>query len=229
LPCSAPLYAQGANLSNWPNQFPNNQCGTPNPALPTGSMFTQAASAGSQAQINLVASTNGAIGYASPDFVQPVVVGGLVTANLQNQWDVGTNVSGTPTFVAPTLAGTTAAMASVTPSFNSLTRGNPLAWSLQGVVPNPVVSDAYPIAGFTWMEAYQCYNSGVNMPVQLSGVLFSIYGAPYVGQIINSNGFITPPYVWLAEIYQLLGDDNLRPRNTWDSGTHACTGKVGAT
>jgi hypothetical protein len=67
------------------------------------------------------------------------------------------------------------------------------------------------------------------MPVQLSGVLFSIYGAPYVGQIINSNGFITPPYVWLAEIYQLLGDDNLRPRNTWDSGTHACTGKVGAT
>ncbi len=233
LACPGPVYPQGANQHNWPGQFPNNQCGAgnPNPVSPTstGAVFTNPTTNGTQSLVDLVANTPGAIGYASPDFVQPALPTGLTAANLQNQWDISTNSSGVPTFVAPTLVATDAAMTSVTPSFDATTRGNPLAWSLQGVVPNPSLQGAYPIAGFTWLEMYQCYNSGTNVPVQLSGVLYSIYGAPYVETIINLNGFVKPPYVWLTEIYKLMGDESLQPRNTYDPTSAACFGKAGAT
>jgi phosphate transport system substrate-binding protein len=176
-----------------------------------------------------VTATNGAIGYVSPDFTKmaPTNPTGPITANLQDEWDVSTNVSGTPTFVAATVAATTQAMSSVTPVFDSTSIGNPLAWSLQGVVPNPVLQGAYPLAGFSWIEMYQCYNSGNNMPVQLNNFLYSLYaGGAHLGGIINSNGFAVVPNVWQTQIFSLLGNATYAPSNT---SAASCSGKVGAT
>jgi phosphate transport system substrate-binding protein len=224
---ACPALPQGANQVNWPDQFNPNQCGTANPA-PAGSVFTNSGANGSQSLINTVTATNGAIGYVSPDFTKlaPANPTGPITANLQDEWDISTNVSGTPTFVAGTVAATAQALASTTPVFDSTTIGNPLAWSLQGVVPDPVLPGAYPLAGFSWIEMYQCYNSGNNIPVQLNNFLYSLYAGGALGAIINDNGFSVVPNVWLTQIYGLLGNANFAPSNT---SAAACTGKVGAT
>ena len=224
-----PALPRGANRVNWPDQFPT-VCGSPNPT-PAGAVFSNSGVNGSQSQVNLVVATNGAIGYASPDFAQPALTTGPITANLQNEWDVSTNTSTTPTFVAPTVAATSAAMASVTPVFDSSTLGNPLAWSLQGVVPNPNQQGAYPIAGFTWLEMYQCYNSGNNISQQLKNFLYTLYAGGNYELILNSNGFAAVPNVWLSNgIYPLLGDVNLAPGNISGAGANpTCAGKVGAT
>src|SRR5262249_18261875 len=138
-----------------------------------------------------------------------VLASGPITANLQNEYDVSINMTGTPTFVAPTVAATAEAIQQTTPVFDSTTLGNPLLWSLQGVVPNPTGKDAYPIAGFTWIDLYTCYNSPVNMSQQVKSILYTLYaGGPYEA-ILNDNGFAMVPYVWLNEAYLLLGDVNL--------------------
>jgi ABC-type phosphate transport system substrate-binding protein len=233
-----PALPRGANLVNWPDQFSSICGGTNNNPTPAGSTFLQASSNGSQGLVNTVLATPGAIGYVSPDFVKPAnpAVDAPAAANLQNEWDVSTNATGTPTFVAPTVAATKAAVASVTPVFDNTSRGNPLAWSLQGVVPNPTQPTAYPLAGFTWLELYQCYNSGINIPNQLSGFIFGLYSGtgsvPSLGlqAVIESNGFAQVPDVWQAEVIKLLGDPSLAPGNTWDTTPgNPCAGKVGAT
>jgi len=225
------LPPRGANKVNWPDQA---STGCPVSTAPTGSVFTNPGSNGSQALVNTVVATPGAIGYVSPDFAKPANPAGPITANLQNEWDVSTNTSGTPTFVAPTVLATKAALSSVTPVFDATTRGNPLAWSLQGTVPNPTLSTAYPLAGFSWLELYQCYNSLNNVPQQLAGFLYGLYTAsgtgPGVQAIIESNGFAQVPDVWQSEVYKLLNDPNVAPGNTWDTTPgNVCTGKVGAT
>jgi ABC-type phosphate transport system substrate-binding protein len=223
-----PALPRGSNQVNWPDQFNPNQCGTANPA-PTGSVFTNSGASGSQSLVDKVTSTPGAIGYVSPDFTRmaPANPTGPITANLQDEWDISTNVSTTPTFVAATVAATTQALSSTTPVFDSTTIGNPLAWSLQGVVPDPVLQGAYPLAGFSWIEMYQCYNSPANIPVQLNSFLYSLYaGGANLGGIITSNGFAVVPNVWLTQIYSLLGNANVAPSNT---SAASCSGKVGAT
>lgn len=220
---SCPALPRGANTVTWPDQY-STVCSSANPT-PTGAAFTNSGSSGSQSLVDKVLSTPGAIGYVSPDFAQPVTANGPKAANLQNEFDVSTNSTGTPTFVAPTVAATAVAMSSVTPVFDSTTRGNPLAWSLQGVVPNPVLKAAYPIAGFSWLEMYQCYSTGNNIPVQLLEFVYTLYGTGNYKAIIESNGFAQVPGVWLNEVYALLSDDNLRPLN---DATGACAGKAGA-
>jgi hypothetical protein len=231
---------RGSNQVNWPDQF-GTVCTVANP-VPTGSAFAFPQSggvgiAGSQAVVDLVVATNGAVGYASPDFTKmaPTNPTGPITANLQDEWDVSTNTTGTPTFVAATLAATQIAMRTLTPVFDSTSRGNPLAWSLQGAVPNPPLRGAYPLAGFSWIEMYQCYNSLTNVPAQLTSFLYGLYTAsgaiPNAGvqAIIESNGFSQVPGIWQSEVYKLLNDPNLAPRNTWDSTPgNPCAGKVGA-
>lgn len=230
-----PALPRGANTVNWPDQFGSICGGTNNNPAPAGSVFLTATASGSQGLVNTVLATPGAIGYVSPDFVQPANPTGPIAANLQNEWDVSTNATGTPTFVAPTVAATKAAVASVTPVFDNTSRGNPLAWSLQGVVPNPTQQAAYPLAGFTWLELYQCYNSQANIPAQLSGFLFGLYSstgsvpAPGLQAVIESNGFAQVPDVWQAEVIKLLGDPTLAPGNTWDTTPgNPCASKVGA-
>jgi ABC-type phosphate transport system substrate-binding protein len=218
------LVAQGANAINWPD-WGTDQCGVaiPNPG---GGTFANPGSSGNSATVALVTSTNGAITYTSTDSVLPVKVGGLKTANLQSQWDL-TAVTGQ--FQAPTTAGTKTAMESAIPIFTPATRANPLTWSLQGTVPNPSIPGAYPIAGFTWMEMYQCYDvsTGNNAHTFLTTFLNFIYGSPDATNIINANGFSEVPYAWIVEIFAVLNDPALTPSFTGIPGS-PCELKVGA-
>jgi hypothetical protein len=55
-------------------------------------------------------------------------------------------------------------MSSVAPKFaDDTVRANPLAWSAQLTVPDPIVQGAYPIAGFTDFGYYQCYASASDL------------------------------------------------------------------
>jgi phosphate transport system substrate-binding protein len=215
--CPRPV-AHGANQNNWPDQFPTDQCGTA-VANPGGGHFAFASGSGSL--VTLVGSTNGAIGYASADFWLPVKVGGLKTANIQSQWDITT---ATGQFQPPTFGGAQRAMETAIPQFDSTTRPLPLTWSLQGVVPNPVVKGSYPLAGFTWIEMYQCYKAhanGNNAFTWFKTYLDFQYGSASA-PIMNDNGFAQVPNVWLNEIYTLLNDPANGPQGS------GCTGKVGA-
>jgi hypothetical protein len=118
-------------------------------------------------------------------------------------------------------------MSSSVPNFaTAADRANPLAWSLQGVVPNPVVKGAYPISGFTWLEMYQCYaahpTTGANPLAWFKTWLDYLYGSQNAHDILHDNGFAEAPYLWTNEIYNLLNDTTYGPNQS------GCTGKVGA-
>ncbi|MGJ4996981.1 substrate-binding domain-containing protein [Bradyrhizobium sp. HKCCYLS3077] len=219
--CPRPV-ARGANQLNWPDQFPTDQCGN---AVSNSGGGTFANASGSGSLVALVASTNGAMGYASSDFWLPVRTGGKPTANLQSQWDI-TNATGK--FQPPTPAGASKAMASAVPQFPDMTtRVNPLAWSLQGVVPNPVLPDSYPISGFTWINMYQCYANhanGNNGFIWFRTWLDYLYGSSNAEQILNDNGFAKVPSPWLIETYTLLSDPNFGPAQTGNGGCATIAG-----
>lgn len=105
---------------------------------------------GSGGVVSVVSSTPGAIGYVGPSFVAPIVPGGLPTAKLQNQFNYLANAA---TFTAPTVQNTLNAFKGITPP------SNPDPYDLAILVPDPSVKTAYPIVGFTWLLAYQCYNT----------------------------------------------------------------------
>jgi phosphate transport system substrate-binding protein len=220
--CTSPLVPNGANQLNWPDQFSTDQCGHA-VSNSGGGHFVNAS--GSGALVAVVQSTNGAIGYASQDFWQPVktvAAGGLPTANLQSQWDITGN---TGKFQPPTSAGARTAMETQIPQFSAATRANPLTWSLQGVAPNPVVAGSYPIAGFSWLEMYQCYQThgnGNNALLWFKTFLDYLYGSGANDILALDNGFAQVPPVWQGEIYALLNDST---NGVQGSG---CTGKVGA-
>jgi ABC-type phosphate transport system substrate-binding protein len=221
-PTGTPV-AHGANQNNWPDQFPTDQCGIA-VANPGGGHFANASGSGSL--VALVGATNGAIGYASADFWLPVKVGGLKTANLQAQWDITTS---TGLFQPPTGTGAAAAMASAVPQFTSTTRLNPLAWSLQGVVPNPVVPGAYPIAGFTWIELYQCYaihSNGNNAFGFFTTFLNYMYGSPDAHNIISDNGFASIPSPWASEIAAIFNDPANQPAQHGNGGCTVIPGAI---
>jgi phosphate transport system substrate-binding protein len=216
--CTSIPVAHGANQLNWPDQFSTDQCGNA-VSNPGGGHFANASGSGSL--VAAVGSTNGAIGYASADFWLPVKVGGLQTANLQSQWDITTS---TGKFQPPTYQGAQNAMSEAVPQFDNTTRINPLTWSLQGVVPNPVVAGSYPISGFTWIEMYQCYqthSNGNNAYIWFKTFLDYLYGSGSV-PIENANGFAQVPQLWIGQVYTLLNDST---NGVQGSG---CTGKVGA-
>jgi phosphate transport system substrate-binding protein len=202
--CPRPV-AHGANQNNWPDQFPTDQCGTA-VANPGGGHFANASGSGNL--VALVGTTHGAIGYAPADFWLPVKVGGLKTANIESQWDIATH---TGQFQPPTWQGALVAMTSAFPQFDSTTRLDPLAWSLQGVVPNPVIPGAYPITGFIWIEMYQCYaihaannNNGF---IWFRTWLDYLYGSDNAHQILHDRGYAEAvPYNWVVETYNLLLD-----------------------
>lgn len=221
--CSTTLpQPRGANSSNWPDLL-NDHCGNAI-ANPGGGTFTSGS--GNSGVVQRIQQVNGAIGYSTADFVQPVVPGGPATANLQSQWNISTNST---EFVAPTVAATQLAMASAIPTFDSNSRGNALAWSLQGVAPNPTLPGAYPLAGFTWMFMYQCYQVPTfNDAKTLVNIFLNfLFGAPEAQAIIQANGFATVPQVWVNEIAQLFNDPNLAPTHL---GSGGCTapGMLGA-
>lgn len=224
--CPRPI-AHGANQSNWPDQFPTDQCGNANPT-PTGASYANASGSGSL--VALVGSTHGSMGYSSDDFWLPIRTGGLPAANLQSQWDI---TAGTGTFEPPTAAGAQIAMSSSVPQFTDAgvatdTILNPLAWSLQGVVPNPSVPGSYAISGFTWLEMYQCYAAhanGNNPFVWFATFLDYLYGSSNAGAILGDNGFAQVQGPWAVAVTNLFSHPTGGPAQ---HGNVGCTTIAGA-
>ena len=168
--CNVAIPVEGSDSINWPDLV-NDQCGQPiAPRNPGGGTYVGAS--GSGGIISTVQSTNGAIGYVSPDFVSPVVplvpvppatTAGLPVASLQSQYDIDNS---TGNFEPPTFTGSATAMSAANPNFDSNSILNPINWSRQGVVPNPLLPSAYPISGFTWLDFYQCYKAADLTAVQ---------------------------------------------------------------
>jgi ABC-type phosphate transport system substrate-binding protein len=216
--CPFPV-AHGANQLNWPDQFTTDQCTPSHPVtLPAGSHFANASGTGNL--VALVTSTNGSIGYASADYWLPARTGGKQAANIESQWDI---TASTGQFQPPTWQGAQLAMESATPVFDDTTRGNALAWRLQGVVPNPIIPGSYPIAGFTWFEMYQCYKIHQNDNNALRWFLTSLnflYGSSGTAYpILNANAFANVPGKWLTEVYALLNSPTYGPNY---AGTGSC-------
>jgi ABC-type phosphate transport system substrate-binding protein len=181
----------GANLINWPD-LGTDQCGAAI-SNPGGGHFAQAS--GSGGVTTTAASTNGAVTYVSPDFVKPVVATGLATANLQDYNDI---VNATGSFNAPTPANATTAMS--TANFNlgaGLT--SPLVWSTNGVNPEPIAPGAYPLAGFTWFDLYQCYEPTQGAELGLTAFLQWHYTSTDATNILNANGFAPVPFPWFND------------------------------
>lgn len=216
--------AQGSNQQNWPD-VSLDQCGVavPNPG---GGIFANGnGNAGVVAQIHAI---NGAIGYATPDFVDPVVVigtgpaDGLPTAAIQNQYDID---NGLTAFQKPTYQKVATAMSSQNPVFDDISRKNPLNWSRQMIQPNPVLADAYPISGFTLLNLYQCY-ADVNVYQGLLLYLNFHFSQDTAKNIMHDQQFTEVPGVWFDEIVKLLNPDN--PTTGFQQGgVQACAGHAG--
>ena len=122
-----------------------------------------------------VAGTVGAIGYLSPDFVAPVISGGLQAANLQTYTSL---VAGTKVWKAPSAKNGTGIMSGTFAKAPLSTAGscptgtgvgqasdgicahNPLNWGVAN--PKPASAAAYPIGGFTFVDLYTCYASAAD-------------------------------------------------------------------
>lgn len=207
---------RGSNQVNWPD-LTNDQCSNPIPN-PAGGTFVGAS--GNSGVVATIGSTNGAIGYSTSDYVKPVVPGGLNTANLQAQYDID---NGTGTFTPPTPQSSSIAMQSASPVFDDTTRLNPLNWSAQAVAPNPTLPGAYPIAGFSFINVYQCY-ADANVASFVPEVLRWLYADGISANIIQAAGFAVPPSNWLQEIQKLVWGAN----GVGQAGVGACAGKSGA-
>jgi phosphate transport system substrate-binding protein len=205
--CNVAIPVHGANLINWPD-LGNDQCGQPIAARNSGGgTYLSALTVGSGGVVNTVTATAGAIGYVSPDFVQPIVPaavppatgGGLATANLQSQYDIDNS---TGLFQPPTATGSATAMQAANPNFDSTSILNPINWSRQGVVPNPLLPNAYPISGFTWFDFYQCYKAADLNAIQ-AYLNYHYSATTDASTILSANGFAAIPANWLAAVNTL--------------------------
>jgi phosphate transport system substrate-binding protein len=210
--CNVAIPVEGANLINWPDLV-NDQCGQPIAARNSGG-GTYAQASGSGGVVALIKSTAGTIGYVSPDFVLPVVPltidsngapvpgSSLTTANLQSQYDLDNPVNGVFTFEPPTATGSATAMSAANPNFDATSILNPINWSRQGVVPNPLLPGSYPISGFTWLDFYQCYKAADLTAVQ-AYITFHYTDTVSVPAILNANGFAPIAQNWLDAVTTL--------------------------
>ncbi|HYK52854.1 MAG TPA: substrate-binding domain-containing protein, partial [Candidatus Eremiobacteraceae bacterium] len=133
------------NLPNSADDWTGGVGGTvtwPNGAVQSGT--------GSSGVVSVVQSTAGAIGYVGPSFVAPIVSGGLPTASLQNNYYYNRGNSGH--YITQSIKSTLASFVGVAPP------SNPDPFDLGILVPDPIEKGAYPVVGYTWLLAYQCYN-----------------------------------------------------------------------
>jgi ABC-type phosphate transport system substrate-binding protein len=168
----------------------------------------------------VINATPGSIGYVSPDNTLPANSSGPATANLQT---VSTFVhKTTPVYIAPTPAAATAAMLPATPpSFTggaSAPATNPLNWG--AVEPLPAGTNAYPIAGFSFIDLYSCYKSAATVAALTSttagklGYLSWYYGSSTQNKgtpasVLANDGFAPVPANWSTAIKTLLQSPTL--------------------
>lgn len=226
--CSSTLaLPKGSNLVNWPD-YGSDQCGVAI-SNPGGGTFTMPTANGNSEVIAKIQATNGAIGYSTTDFVQPYIPAGPRTANLQNQWDVSRKPAGPARFfVAADTYTTSQAFESLAapPSSAAL---DPVAFSQYGINQNPGGKDAYPIAGYTWLNFYSCYDAATNpnITVHIKTFFNFLYGSDYTPLILARNGFVKPTGFWIERAWQQINDANYGLHLNNETGT-ACYGLAGA-
>lgn len=214
------LPIEGGNLIGWPDfvgfggAAGVDICGTTIP-VPVGYTAVFTSASGSGGVTSKVTTTNGSIGYVSPDFVAPIVLpAGNPVANLQNEHDLNL---GLPGFIAPSFGAATIALSAAVPPSPTNPDGsantdfpNPLTWSLAEQVPNPAVAGAYPISGFTNFAFYQCYSNGNKLSLVFNYLKYhyGVTNAPVAANIMNGQGFAPVPGTtasgWLGAIVNLV-------------------------
>jgi ABC-type phosphate transport system substrate-binding protein len=198
------VFFRAANTTAWPDATGTAKDACANVLTPpTGSNFV--AQSGNGNVKATIESTPGSIGYSTTDYAQPVLASGMKVANVQSQYDVDNN---TGAFQWPSPVTVANTMATTNPQFpNATSLGNPLSWSSQGVAPNPGTPNSYPIAGFTWLDIYQCYDparSGGGTLATLGNYLNFHYYDTRAAAIINAAGFATIPNTWRDNLIPLL-------------------------
>lgn len=212
--CNVAIPVHGANTINWPD-LSTDQCGQSIASRNSGG-GTYLGASGSGGVVTAVTNTSGAIGYVSPDFVQlPPATTGLATANLESQFDIDNN---TGAFQPATPAGASIAMSAANPTFDATTILNPINWSRQGVVTNPLLPRSYPISGFTWLDTYQCYRSADLAALQ--AYLTFHYTDATSEAILAANGFAKIPQNWLNAVSDLAFNPS-SPSALANCGTYA--------
>ena len=93
-------------------------------------------------------------------------------------------------------------MQAANPTFDDTSIQNPINWSRQGVVPNPLLAGSYPISGFTWFDMYQCYKAADLTAIQ--AYVTYHYSDAGAQSILNANGFAVIPSNWLSAVSTLL-------------------------
>jgi phosphate transport system substrate-binding protein len=189
-------------------------------------------SGGVKAAIN---ATAGAIGYVSPDFVQPVDSTGPQAANLQTYLTFKN--AATPIYKAPTAANATPIMTSIAPpSFSGTTppAADPLQWG--AVNPTPIAPGAYPIGGFSFIDLYSCYSSAAVVDALVGTTAGSLgYFKWYYGtasanggvpaNVLAADGFAPVPPSWAAAVNRLVSSATYGigvPKVGKKAGTRAC-------
>ena len=133
------------------NGFPST---TPNwSAAQVGKLATITAVSGSGGIANAVAAASYAIGYVSPDYVQPVV-----TSRAAYPAEVGLTAAKE---VAPSVANTQKHVTAITSaSTYPTTYSNNIGAQLNDLLASGTYAGTgYPIVGFTFIYAYGCYSS----------------------------------------------------------------------
>ncbi|CAL76738.1 hypothetical protein; putative signal peptide [Bradyrhizobium sp. ORS 278] len=231
--------ARGSLKTNWPNinryaASGPDQCGRAI-AVPANAKFVRTRQTGSEVTYLAYPEWSpgdnyqgipGSIAAVPMRYITTSVVGVTLRAiNIESEWVLAT---GSGRFQPPTWQGAQIAMAQAVPQFDDTTRLNPLAWSLAGQVPDPVLPGAYPISGFTWIEMYQCYAShanGNNPFLWLRSWIDYLYGSDQAEAILRENGFVGMSPAWKEEIYKLLNDPANGPAQHGNGG---CTSVAGA-
>jgi ABC-type phosphate transport system substrate-binding protein len=196
-----------------------------------------------------IAGTVGATGYLSPDFVAPVVPGGLVTANLQSYasllagtkvWKPATPKTGTGIMSALKAPLFTAASCPVGTAVGQAADGicahNPLNWGKTN--PMPTSTAAYPIGGFTFIDTYTCYASAADVDaiagktVGALGLWTWWFSSPTINLSIvknelTANGFSVVPGSWLSGAKKLFTSDVKTKVATPGTAKSPCTTVVG--
>ena len=171
-----------ADNFNAANGFPST---TPNwnAVYVGGSAAPLVTASGSGGIATTVGATTNAIGYVSPDYVQPVVANNVYPASVNG--------------FTPSIANVTAQVAAVKApaTYSAKTIGS----TINARLVSPATKGGYPIVGFTFVDTYKCYTAtkaggAIGTPVkgtELKAALSYIVNASAdVKAILNAQGFV---------------------------------------
>jgi phosphate transport system substrate-binding protein len=202
---------------------------------------------GNEGVAQVVAATPWSIGYTTPELTRPAVTTISAPSTFTVTDGVGANpltvTAGTYTarnrafvqnragaFLIPTPANGRNAMATASPPTGAA-RLDPAAWGVAGVVPDPTGATSYPIAGFTFLNAYTCYQF-TPVASRLRGFFdwYTNLANTQITNILTAEFYGRLPSNWNSAVRSLVvtGASTKISGVTEAGRAPICTGKVGA-